>query len=840
MSAAKVLRNKYSAPRSSRTAFILVLALLVGLPSFGGVYRDWGERFIYIHMKLSTTNGIPLIKPNQTMGIVPVLSGVVVLDSAFFDSSYSTAPPPAAGSVTIQYMVDGKPSGTYVVGPPLQWEWNSADVPDGTHVLSVRVVDSNGATYPADQLRTEAQTVVVQNQGPVNGAQKVPIPGFYYHSDHEPPAIDWLNYSGVLTPNKVYPYPHNFISPSSSVLLRDPRNWFVEPLTETRHGLYTSSPQFYTTQKGGVIAEAYIPEAGDTIEGSYSQVEHHYNLDGGRDDNTVDPYSTIVPAPDGTGWVGIDLGSRLFRIGFDGSVTTLAGFQFRRNVLQYDYRDLTVSDSQWHAKATLIGNDHFEAPTDLTFDPRNPNLVYVADTEAHRIAKVDLSARPPVISTYAGIKGTHGYHDGPALTATFNEPYSLIMAADGTMYVADFMNSAIRKVSPDGATVSTLVGLQPVPPATVVAANRDTYSSPTPVRFASAFVPYPQVLRFDSAGNIVFGESVTRAIRLIDLQTRMVSRIQLMNARTSPGHSWIWLDVDTVGAVGPKDDILVAQSVGAPGNDNFWRISHDGSVVSNMGGDGGPIGDGPATRQVEDRSGHYPWIIAISKTEGRFVTSGFGTTGLSSWRILQPNDPAPNLDVMTYVRGKIIWKTGTVPGFPWGARPALSSIGGERGTGHLGVIPTFDDLMALYPTDAALGTFLQSGMGGSVPRPELTGNDLRDLIYFIRRTSLKGGSLSPVSPGSSSTDKQPPVITHVKALRLDSTSARVAWITDKPALGFVAWGSTPYYQGWSNPETNYGATHSMVVTGLSKTQIHFSVVAKDLAGNQSNTVDAIF
>jgi len=88
---------------------------------------------------------------------------------------------------------------------------------------------------------------------------------------------------------------------------------------------------------------------------------------------------------------------------------------------------------------------------------------------------------------YAGYyKGVHGdglggYHDGPAIEtspgngAQFNGPYSIVMQKrtdvpdnpQGTMYVADNYNCLIRKISADGTTVSTLLGLQPgIPPRT--------------------------------------------------------------------------------------------------------------------------------------------------------------------------------------------------------------------------------------------------------------------------------------------------------------------------------------------------------------------------------------
>lgn len=50
-----------------------------------------------------------------------------------------------------------------------------------------------------------------------------------------------------------------------------------------------------------------------------------------------------------------------------------------------------------------------------------------------------------------------GFKDGERDQARFNEPMDLAAARDGTVYVADRSNHAIRKISPEG-TVTTLIG----------------------------------------------------------------------------------------------------------------------------------------------------------------------------------------------------------------------------------------------------------------------------------------------------------------------------------------------------------------------------------------------
>lgn len=61
-----------------------------------------------------------------------------------------------------------------------------------------------------------------------------------------------------------------------------------------------------------------------------------------------------------------------------------------------------------------------------------------------------------VVSTLAG-NGVYSYRDGPGDSAEFNFPKGLAIDGQGNLYVADWGNNSIRKITPDGM-VSTLIG----------------------------------------------------------------------------------------------------------------------------------------------------------------------------------------------------------------------------------------------------------------------------------------------------------------------------------------------------------------------------------------------
>ncbi|MDR2675186.1 MAG: hypothetical protein LBC18_10095, partial [Opitutaceae bacterium] len=107
------------------------------------------------------------------------------------------------------------------------------------------------------------------------------------------------------------------------------------------------------------------------------------------------------------------------------------------------------------------GDATFRSPGDLAVD--GDGEVYVADTGNSRIRLITADGARTV-STLAG--GAPGFVDGAGTAARFNSPSALAFADDGSLYVADTGNHAIRRIAPDdAATVTTLALQSPASPA---------------------------------------------------------------------------------------------------------------------------------------------------------------------------------------------------------------------------------------------------------------------------------------------------------------------------------------------------------------------------------------
>lgn len=82
------------------------------------------------------------------------------------------------------------------------------------------------------------------------------------------------------------------------------------------------------------------------------------------------------------------------------------------------------------------------------------------------------------VRTLAGLPETPGSADGANTNARFNDPAGIAIAQDGTIFVADNQNHAIRRISTNGA-VTTLAGLLGTPSCADGSGSTARFDSPT-------------------------------------------------------------------------------------------------------------------------------------------------------------------------------------------------------------------------------------------------------------------------------------------------------------------------------------------------------------------------
>lgn len=138
----------------------------------------------------------------------------------------------------------------------------------------------------------------------------------------------------------------------------------------------------------------------------------------------------------------------------------------------------------------------FQKPRGVTVD--STGNVFVADTSNHTIRKITPAGN---VSTFAGTALSMGTADGTGSAARFQSPFDVAVDAAGAVYVADFSNHAIRKISPSGEVITFAgrAGTRGSADGMASAARLDTPSSVT----------------VDAAGNVYVAETLNHTIRRI-------------------------------------------------------------------------------------------------------------------------------------------------------------------------------------------------------------------------------------------------------------------------------------------------------------------------------------
>ncbi|WP_295671361.1 NHL repeat-containing protein [uncultured Mucilaginibacter sp.] len=202
----------------------------------------------------------------------------------------------------------------------------------------------------------------------------------------------------------------------------------------------------------------------------------------------------------------------------------------------------------------------FYEPTGVAVDAAGN--VYVADYHNNLIRKISTTA---AVSTFAG--STEGFANGTGTYALFNQPTGVAVDGAGNIYVADNINHLIREISPAGV-VTTLAG----------SGARGNTNGPA----AGASFSFPQGVAVDATGNVYVADYGNNLIRKIS-NTGMVSTLAGKDSAgaNNGADTTATFNQPTGVAVDAAGNIYVADE----GNNLIREISPAG-VVSTFAGSG--------------------------------------------------------------------------------------------------------------------------------------------------------------------------------------------------------------------------------------------------------------
>jgi Secretion system C-terminal sorting domain/NHL repeat len=230
--------------------------------------------------------------------------------------------------------------------------------------------------------------------------------------------------------------------------------------------------------------------------------------------------------------------------------------------------------------------------TGVAFD--GAGNIYIADRANNVVRKVNTSG---IITTFAGT-GTAGYSGdyGLATAAKLNQPYNIAADAPGNVYIADYGNNVIRKVSAATGNITTYAGNG--------TAGYSGDAGPASV----AKLRNPTGVALDTMGNLFIADANNNAVRKVYAGGTIVT----IAGTGTPGYTGdggnagvARLNYPVSVAVDPFQQVYIADYF----NNAIRKIDTNGNI-STFAGNGsiGYSGDGFAATTAQM---HYPAGVSV-------------------------------------------------------------------------------------------------------------------------------------------------------------------------------------------------------------------------------------
>jgi len=234
--------------------------------------------------------------------------------------------------------------------------------------------------------------------------------------------------------------------------------------------------------------------------------------------------------------------------------------------------------------------------------------VYIADQNNHAIEKVALDG---TLSVYAGIPGVTGLPTaGPAASSHLNNPDAIAIDSADNVYIADYGNAVIEKVTPAGQL-------------SVIAGIPGSAGTPTAGPATSSHLSQANGVAVDSAGNVYIADGGPNVIAKVTPggTLSIIAGISGTSAQPTPGLATAsalgdpnGVGVDAVGALYVADDVAHV----------IEKITADGqlSVIAGNGTGGHPTYGGLATATSLD----LPLAIVVDPAGNVYVADALNFT----------------------------------------------------------------------------------------------------------------------------------------------------------------------------------------------------------------------
>jgi sugar lactone lactonase YvrE len=227
--------------------------------------------------------------------------------------------------------------------------------------------------------------------------------------------------------------------------------------------------------------------------------------------------------------------------------------------------------------------------------------IYIGDYGNARIRKVSVTG---IISTIAG-NGIAGYggDGGPATAAEINGPAGIAIDGKGDIYIADFGNHRIRMVNGSGIM-------------TTVAGNGTAGYTGDGGSAASAELNYPSALDVDASGNLFIADYQNYRVRKVNSAGLITTIAGTGTAGFSgDGGSALTALIDTPTgiAIDSSGNVYIADW----NNNRIRMVNPSGTIRTIAGGGSSGLGDGGPSTAAKL---HAPQGVAVDKSGSIYIS----------------------------------------------------------------------------------------------------------------------------------------------------------------------------------------------------------------------------
>jgi uncharacterized protein (TIGR03437 family) len=433
----------------------------------------------------------------------------------------------------------------------------------------------------------------------------------------------------------------------------------------------------------------------------------------------------------------------------------------------------------------LATSAELDSPTDVVVDTAG-NLL-IADSVNDRIRKVTAGG---VISTFVGIGSVRfGGDGGPATSAALNYPSGAAVDTAGDLFIVDYLNNRVRKVTP-GGIISTVAGNG--------TAGHSGDGSPA----VGAELFFPISVALDSSGNLYIADSVNDRIRMVT-PGGIISTVAGTGTLGYSGDGGPAINAELANPVGVTVDATGNLFIADRSNNRIRKVTPGGIISTVAGGDMfGNTGDGgPAisatlnwpTGVAVDASGNLfiadsgnsrirevtpSGVISAVAGNGTYGYSGDGGPALDATLRLNADaaydgiavDASGSLFIADYFNSRIRKVTSGI----------ISTVAGNGTRGFAGDGGAAAGAELDYPADVTVDA------SGDLFIADTFNNRIREVLATAPAVSVSPQQLSfsAASGGAPSTPQTLSVTSPVDGLAFSVTvPANASWLQPNPSSG---------------------------------------------------------